>query len=481
MAITVSFSSGSKRENSTKQLTMTATHYCTFKNGCDMLNPTLLLELDLDTFPTYTAFQIESRYYNVTNIRSVRDNLFEISGSIDVLATYKSNIQATTAYVIYDSIANTELPDNRLPMKTTAVVHEEHTDCPLDYEGGGMYILSLTGSHKSTGIYKVSLTELNELIDDIQSVTDNIFDPTIVEPTPPSASSNVWEWLKYTGEAFMYAFKKLTLPITQFFSTGNIPENIRECRYIPFDVGTAMTYVDPVYLGSFQTSKSLYQISSETEYERAEVDIPWHTNDYRRRSPYTELYLYLPYIGMVKLSSENLIDQTKLKITYAIAIRNGDIVVTVFSGDDKEVIGQYAGNVSVEVPVGFSNISLPKAGQAVISGLVNASNGNLGGVGMAALSFGESVAPNFSCIGGLDGIATVATKQEIVCYSVFHDTIVAPNTELATIGSPTMKPRLLDYTNPTFVQTKAASVSGAMTSDERNKINAFLDSGIYIE
>ena len=63
MSITVNFSSGSKRENSTKQLSMDSSHSCNFKNGCSMLNPTLLLELHDNQFPNYTAFKIGNRYY----------------------------------------------------------------------------------------------------------------------------------------------------------------------------------------------------------------------------------------------------------------------------------------------------------------------------------------------------------------------------------------------------------------------------------
>ena len=122
MSITVSFTSDSKRENSTKQLTMSATHDCTFKNGCSMLNPTLLLELHDDQFPNYTAFKIGNRYYHVTNINSVRNNIFEVTGKVDVLATYKTEIGATSAFVLYDTAANTEIIDSRLSQKTTGTV-----------------------------------------------------------------------------------------------------------------------------------------------------------------------------------------------------------------------------------------------------------------------------------------------------------------------------------------------------------------------
>ena len=183
MSITVSFASSSKRENSTKQLIMTATHECNFKNGCSMLNPTLLLELNTSSFPDYTAFKIENRYYNITDIRSVRNNLFEVSGEVDVLATYKSNIQATTAYVLYDNTTNTELPDNRLPIKTTKSVSASAAACPL-VPDSGTFILSLTGSHGTTGVYKCTQSDISALIDDLSDIYDNLFDYEQQHPAP---------------------------------------------------------------------------------------------------------------------------------------------------------------------------------------------------------------------------------------------------------------------------------------------------------
>lgn len=485
MSITVSFTTLSKRENSTKQLTMSVTHDCTFKNGCSMLNPTLLLELESSVFPAYTAFKIEDRYYNVTDIRSVRNNLFEIDGQIDVLATYKTNIQATTAYVIYDSTNNTEIPDNRLPMVTTKSVQASTTGCPF-VPDGGCYILSLTGGHNTTGIYKVSPSQLASLIDDVQTIKDNFFDPNNQPPSPPTPPTTstieseirfACDMIAYFADCIKWIFNAITYPIAQLFGSGDIPQNIRECKYIPFDVGTTGGAI-PIYLGTFKTQQSLGKLITETVHRSVSVNIPWQASDYRRRSPYTEVYLYLPYIGMTKLSSENLVGQSSVDVAYTLALRDGSFICTVSSGS--EIIGQYSGNVGASVPIGVSNINLPKAAQAVITGMGAAATQNLPAIGMGAINFADALTPNFSCIGGLDGVAGIGTNQNITCYTVFHDTNVAPNSQLQTIGSPTMAPKsLASLTN--YVQTMSASVDGSMTSEERNKINTLLDSGIFIE
>lgn len=483
MAIAVAFSNQSKRENSTKQLTMSVTHNCNYKNGCSMLKPTLLLEISSSVFPDYTAFKIEDRYYNVTDIRSVRDNLFEVSGDIDVLATYKSNILATTAYVIYDSTSNSELVDNRLPMITSKSVQVSTTACPFDPISGGCFILSLTGSNGTTGVYKVDSTQLGDLIDDVQDVSDNLFNyqSAPVKPSVPTYGSDFTENIsiaaKYCADYYAWIIEYIKMFLSQVFGSGNIPENIRECRYIPFNVGVTGT-PQTIYLGTFETKSILGKLITETVHREVSVSIPWQAADWRRRSPYTHIYLYLPYIGMVQLSSENLVGQSSVTVAYTLSLRDGDLICTVSSGG--EIIGQYSSNVGASVPVGISNISIPRAAQAAIKAGEAIASKNYGGIGMAALQFGDAITPNFSCIGGLDGIAGIATNQNITCYTVFHDTIAPPNTELATIGSPTMKPKsLASLTN--YVQTLAASVAGSMTSEERTRINRLLDSGIYIE
>jgi len=474
MAITVYFTTESKRENSTKQLTMPISHSCTFKNGCSMLNPTLFLEIETEEFPAYTAFKIENRYYNITDIRTVRNNLFEVSGEVDVLATYKSNILATTAYVIFDTVPNTELVDSRLPMKTSKSVSASSSACPLVVDSG-CYILSLTGSHDTTGVYKVSQSELAGLIDDVTNIMDDFFPQTT--PPDPNDYSGLDGMLQYVGDTMQFIAERLKRAIGNFFGAGNIPENIRECRFIPFNRGTTLGR-QQIFLGTYETQTSLSKLNTDTIVDSTSVSIPWQVSDFRRRSPFTEVYLYIPYIGMVKLSSENLAGQSSVTVQYALCVRDGSLIVTVTSGS--EILGQYNANVSAAVPIGVSNINIPRAAQSIIQGAGTIASNNPVGLGLAAIQFGDSVTPNFSCIGGLDGIAATAANQNITCYTVFHDTNVAPNSEIATIGSPTMAPKSL-ATLTGFVQTNSASVEGAMSAPERNKINRLLDSGIFIE
>lgn len=482
MSIAIKLGTFSKRINSTKQPTLSGftSFDCLLKESTSVDNPTFILEAsDLEGF-NYASW--DSRYYFVSSIKSVRNNIWEVSCNLDVLATYKSYILATTAYIIYDSVANTEIPDNRLPMKTSKTVQTSTAACPF-VPDGGCFILSLTGSHGTTGVYKVSESQLAALIDDISEIWDNFFNyPNAPQkPNVPNYGSDFTENIslavRYWADDFMWYVEYIKQAICQFFGSGNIAENIRECKFIPFNVGTTGGG-GTIYLGTFETQQSLGKLNTETVHRSTSVSIPWQASDYRRRSPYTEIYLYLPYIGMVRLSSENLAGQSSISVDYTLALRDGSMICTVSSGG--EILGQYSGNVGASVPVGVSNINLPKAAQSVIAGATAVASKNLGGVGMAALNFGESLTPNFSCIGGLDGIAAIGANQNITCYTVFHDTIDAPNSSLQVIGSPSMCPKALSGLTG-FCQCMDAHVEAPAMDNELEQIDNFLNSGFFIE
>lgn len=71
------------------------------KNETSIINPIILVEGDLSSYVNCNYMQIPvfGRSYFVSNIRSIRRNLFEITAHVDVLSTYKSSIRNNRAIV----------------------------------------------------------------------------------------------------------------------------------------------------------------------------------------------------------------------------------------------------------------------------------------------------------------------------------------------------------------------------------------------
>lgn len=79
-----------------KTLTTIATLTGTLKQETSIIDPVILIEGALSDYKTcnYCTISEFGRSYFVTNIRSVRNTLIELTCHVDVLSTYKTQIRA---------------------------------------------------------------------------------------------------------------------------------------------------------------------------------------------------------------------------------------------------------------------------------------------------------------------------------------------------------------------------------------------------
>lgn len=91
----------SEKNKLDKSITNIATLTGDLKAGTSIIDPVITFEGDLSNFVTcnYMSIPTFNRSYFVTNIRSVRSNIFEISAHVDVLTTYAAQIRSNMAIV----------------------------------------------------------------------------------------------------------------------------------------------------------------------------------------------------------------------------------------------------------------------------------------------------------------------------------------------------------------------------------------------
>ncbi len=91
----------SEKNRLDKDLTTISTLNGVLKNETSIINPIILVEGDLSAYVNCNYMQIPvfGRSYFVSNIRSIRRDLFEISAHVDVLSTYKNSIRGNTAII----------------------------------------------------------------------------------------------------------------------------------------------------------------------------------------------------------------------------------------------------------------------------------------------------------------------------------------------------------------------------------------------
>lgn len=483
MSHTVYFGNVSKRKNSTLQPSLTTSFDVLFKTPTSLDRPTFTLSAD--SFD-YNYAIMGDRYYFVSDIVSRNNGIWEVSCELDPLATFKSDILASTQYVCYSSVqGGTWLADTRIPvLKSTTAT--KSTSAVSVLSTIGCYILSVVGKDSAATYMfytdsniKAIISEISTWEDDgIQSILSDI-DTTDTDTLLESLSKVITN-TGFIGNAYSQA-----------------PSCIRSCIYVPFDYALAPTNgSDTVYLGNFDTGVTGYRLTSTPATGSTTVSIPWHFSDWRRG--YCEdVYLYLPLVGMVGLSSDSLTNVSSITVKWSATYTDGCIAYEVVAGN--EIIGTYGGNCSVNYPIGINQqASAGEIANSFISGLqktisagINSSispvSTAMSGVGMIAEGVigaynvqNVASSTHASCVGGIGGGAGAGLDLTIACYTVAHNTIVEPSEMVDTMGYPTMKPLALSSCTG-YCQCANAHVSATAESQYLNAIDSYLNSGFYIE
>lgn len=116
MSLTVSLMNNtSPVERIGKDLEAGPTFDCLFKSGTSILRPTIVIKSS-DNLAMYNYMYISdmSRYYFIDDVVSLHNDIWEISGHVDVLETYKGDILGNEAILENTQVlnANKYLQDN---------------------------------------------------------------------------------------------------------------------------------------------------------------------------------------------------------------------------------------------------------------------------------------------------------------------------------------------------------------------------------
>ena len=499
MAITVYFANIAKRRNSTLQGTFSISFDCTLKSECSVDRPTFLVSAA--SMP-YNVAKWDDRYYFIDDIVSVRAGQWEVSCVLDVLATYKADILASTQYVCYSSqLGDTWLPDTRIPVKRSETSDFESVGIEASknpFNSVGFFALSATGKD-GTELYALTKSEVDSLIARINNWSDDLVN---------GINDGTLFNLNYQFGTPQEAIESMAYILTQTGVLGNAfanaPQNIRSCIWLPLSKSKFSTAGDStptskrLYLGSFDTQLDLPLVKIPPVADLLTIDIPWQHSDWRR-SLCESLILYLPFAGCVNLPVDLICNETQIKIRYSITACDGIVTYLVYAGNDN-IIGTYGGSLAGNYAIGINQqASLGEVTQAAYDGAerVAAAAANttlspmsiIGGVANTALTGIDAaldvadvaLSTHPTTIGSFGGCAGIGlTAGTFFLCSVAHDTIVSPATMAATMGRPTMKPLSL-ATLTGYCQCANAHVAAAAQASELDAIDFYLNSGFYIE
>ena len=137
----------------------------------------------------------------------------------------------------------------------------------------------------------------------------------------------------------------------QFSLINNNPiENIISCKAIPFVIsGTNQEIV----LGNVSTGVNGEKISQNFSKQTiGTVDIKEHYKNFLDYAPYTNVIIYLPYIGFKELDTSLVMGKT-LKIEYTLDVITGGCLAQIYVGNIR--LYEFTGNIGIDISITASN------------------------------------------------------------------------------------------------------------------------------
>lgn len=475
MAFSVYIGNVTKRKNSTYRPTLTTSVDVVLKDGTSDTRPSFLLNSGSPISANYLIWG--SRYYFIEDVVYERNNLYTLNCRLDALATYKANVGATTAFVMYDGTANTEITDTRLSMETTKSVNANSQT--FSKIGSGACVIVSTVGKDSAASFAMGEGQAKMLLNSIQSWMNNVD----VLPIPDMSS------ITDIAEALGIGVENLVNIARQLLATGNAANCLRNAFMLPVSLANAGgSWSNHIYLGEYDTGIGGAVLSpTAIVTDHISLSIPWpNVSDWRRNAPFTRVYLYLPYVGCVEIPSGEIIGDANISILTYISPASGDTIFKVASGT--RTIMQFSVNIAAPYAIGASNVNPMNMASSIIGGVGSTLGALATGSGGAMIAAGSGVisgvwnaaAPMPSSVGGNPGSAAMGVGQAASVFTVFHDTNVAPNSVAGAIGTPAMAVKTLGNLSG-YIECRAASVSAPAESAVLDEINGYLNSGFFME
>lgn len=262
----------------------------------------------------------------------------------------------------------------------------------------------------------------------------------------------------------------------EFSLINNNPiENIISCKAIPYTIsGTTQE----ITLGNVKTGVNGEKISQNFSKQTiGTVAIAEHYKNFLDYAPYTNVIIYLPYIGFKELDTSLVMGKT-LKIEYTLDVITGGCLAQIYVG--KIRLYEFTGNIGVDIPITASNraqveSSYISAGVGVVS---SAMNGNA--IGVADSIIGAATSQyHYSGTGNPSPSCVASTNR--TCYVVIDRPQYQPlNAFNHTRGRMCCLSKTIGSLRGYTVCDKNIDISGiSATDEEKEEIVNILSSGFF--
>lgn len=199
----------------------------------------------------------------------------------------------------------------------------------------------------------------------------------------------------------------------KFSLVNNNPiENIVSCKAIPLDQSGSN---QQIILGNVETGINGEKISNNFGKQTiGSINIAEYYKNFLDYSPYTNVIIYLPYIGFRELDTSMVMGKT-LKVEYTTDCVTGGCLAQISVGGVR--LYEFTGNMGIDIPITSSNRAQVEAGyiQAGVGAAMSLAGGNVVGATTALIN-SATAQYHYSSTGNPSPMCVASTNR--TCYVV---------------------------------------------------------------
>lgn len=459
-----------KRPNSTKQPLPTEGKPFTvqLKEETSFINPVLTFGSDLSTgvfspsLYNYVQIPYWQRFYYITDWE-YHNGVWQANCSVDVLASFRSQIGTTSAYVLRSASAyNGNIIDNLYPAKTDVLITKVNVaDSWFGVApSGGTYVVGVINKESSGKVGSVSYYALT---------------------TPQMGTLLAFLY----GDSIYQASNIVEVGIGLYKSMFNPMQYIVSCMWFPFALESFGSTQTDLFIGYWTTGINAIVVSNLAQKTFITATIPNHPQisrgNYLNHAPYTRISLFIPPFGEIPIDTNYLEIGRYLYSACAIDHITGQATLRISVCESSNNLDEY--NLITErtsmigIPIQISQILTDYAQtvQSVTSGIASIAQGNIGGLVSSVISAVDSQMPKVTSSG-----ANGSFLNQILAPELIIEHLRLTNENNTEFGKPLYDTRTIN-TLSGYIQCGESDHAFGGTRAENEEINNFLKNGFFYE
>ena len=453
------WSSFSKRRNSTKQPTGGTSKSVTLKSPTSVIHPVFLL----NSFSLSDNYlQWDNRFYYIDDIILVNNNLAEYHCSVDALASWKTSIGNMTEFVARSaSSGDGYLMDMFYPVKVGLSSYAVDTDGSqsgeIDLTTGSVVIGVINGnSGGNTGA-----VEYFHLMDyQIAPFMNYMFSDAWLDA---SMTDITLATQKQLINPFQYVVSAVWFPFERSYQVDS-----------SIEFGWWDSGITGHKITAFERLDKMTGSITLTSHPEA-----GSRGEYLNGAPFTTRDLYMWGFGKLVLDPAAFVKGEKLIYTLSIDLCEGSASLLLEAGTSTETaheIGKYFTSWGVPIQLGQITQQIMDQGAVTVDAISSALTLDFAGAASAVETAVKNMYPRLSTIGSTGSIAGFTPSLPTVISEFRSQTPMD-----ATHNGRPLCQNVQINTLSGYIKTENADVDLPCTQEERDTIAAYMDGGFYYE